>query len=112
MSPTETLIPTALVFLVLQSPLVICAGWFAPILGARRWVWVALTAIPWVGLLFGYVLLFRAFGALLKALEKHNQLRGDKQLENRLGLGSTTVQRRHRDLPAAKNAAFPERLIG
>ena len=84
MSLTETLIPVALMFLVLQSPLVICAGWFAPIIGAKRWLWVGLTAIPWLGLLFGYVLIFRGFGSLLDALERRNQLQSKHHLENRL----------------------------
>ncbi len=111
-SLTETLIPIALVFLVLQTPLIVCAGWFAPLMGARRWLWIALTAIPWLGLLFGYVLIFRAFGALLDALERRNQLQSDQHLEKRLGLSPVATQAPEFDVPSARNSAFPQRLIG
>ena len=112
MSLTETLIPIVLVFLVLQAPLVICAGWFAPMMGARRWLWITLTAIPWVGLLFGYALLFRAFGKLLDALERRNQLQSDRHLEIRLGLSPVATQAPELDTPSVENAAFARRRIG
>jgi len=112
MSLTETLIPIALVFLVLQSPLIVCAGWFAPIMGARRWLWIALTAIPWIGLLLGYVLIFRAFGKLLDALERRNQLQSDRHLEKRLGLSPVATRAPELDVLSAKNAAFAQRHIG
>jgi hypothetical protein len=112
MSLNETLIPFALVFLVLQAPLVVCAGWFAPVIGARRWLWISVTAIPWLGLLFGYVLLFRTFGKLLDALEKRNQLQSEQHLEKRLGLRPVATQAQELDVPTAENAAPPQRLIG
>ena len=112
MSLTETLIPVGLVFLVLQSPLVICAGWFAPIMGAKRWLWIGLTAVPWLGLLFGYVLMFRAFGRLLDVLERRNQLQSELHLENRLNPSQMTKLHPEPELRSTRSAAFSQRLIG
>ena len=112
MSLIEALIPTGLVFLVLQSPLVICAGWFAPLIGAKRWLWIGLTAIPWLGLVFGYVLIFRAFGKLLDALEKQNQLKSAQHLENRLSPSHITTYRLEPETHLARSAALSQRLIG
>jgi hypothetical protein len=106
MSLIEALIPTGLVLLVMQSPLVICAGWFAPIIGAKRWLWIGLTAIPWLGLLFGYVLIFRAFGNLLDALERQNQLKSAQHLEKRLSPSSFSSFRLEPETHMARTAAL------
>lgn len=112
MSLIEALTPTGLVFLVLQSPLVICAGWFAPIIGAKRWLWIGLTAIPWLGLLFGYVLIFRAFGNLLDALERQNQLKSEQHLESRLAPSTFTSYRLEPETHLTRSAALSQRPIG
>lgn len=112
MSLTETLIPIALVFLVLQSPLVICAGWFAPVVKARRWLWIGLTAIPWFGLLFGYALMFRAFGRLLDALERRNQLQTEQHLENRLNLCPVTDLSPEPRVRSIQSVTPAQRLMG
>ena len=112
MSLIEALLPVALVFLILQSPLVVCAGWFAPIMGAKRWLWIGLTAIPWLGLVFGYVLIFRAFGKLLDALERQNQLKNVQHLENRLSPSSFGNYRLEPETHMTKSVALPQRLMG
>lgn len=112
MSLTEAWIPIGLVFLVLQSPLVICAGWFAPIIGAKRWLWIGLTAIPWLGLLFGYVLILRAIGSLLDALERQNQLKSAQHLENRLNPSPATSHHLEPEVRLVRDATLSQRLIG
>ena len=92
MNPADPFLPTALLFLMFQAPLVLCGGWLAPKMGARRWLWIILTAIPWIGLLLGYALFFRAFGAVLDALNKRNQLLQDQHLERRLGMGFAAAE--------------------
>lgn len=105
MDVTDPVFRVALVYLVLQSPLVFYAAWFAPRLGARRPLWIALTAIPWVGLLFGYALILKGFCAVLDALERRNQLMSDEHMARRLGLASDPLEARSAPLRSPARAA-------
>jgi len=108
MDLTDTVVRVALVYLVLQSPLVFYAAWFAPKLGGRRSLWIAFTAIPWLGLLFGYALILKGFCTSLDALERRNQLMHDERMERRLGVISQS-QMPHSSAP---ETASPVRAAG
>jgi hypothetical protein len=107
MDVTDPVFRVALIYLVLQSPLVFYAAWFAPRLGARRPLWIALTAIPWVGLLFGYALILKGFCTVLDALERRNQLMSDEHMARRLGLASN-----HLEVPLARRHSAPRVSAG
>jgi hypothetical protein len=111
MNLTNQLIPIVLVYLVLQAPLVVFAGWFAPKMGARMPLWIGLTAIPWIGLLFGYALMLRAFGALLDALKTRNQLLRDQHLERRLSITSIETQASEMTAPFVQDSASRFQIV-
>ena len=63
---------------IIMIPAAIGAGWVAPKMGARRWLWVVLLLIPLVNLVAVYVFFFRSLGAILDRL---NALLERKELQ-------------------------------
>ena len=53
---------------IMMIPAAIGAGWVAPKMGARRWLWVVLLLIPLVNIVAIYVFFFRSLGAILDKL--------------------------------------------
>ena len=62
-----SLLPTIIIGLAVGLP---SALWLCPKMGARRWPWVLLSLIPFVGLMVPVLLVVRALGAIL---DKMNQ---------------------------------------
>ncbi len=70
MNPGGPFFANVIALLILQIPFIVAAVWLAPKMGARRWLWISLTAIPFLGLFAGYALIFRVAGAVLDKLNR------------------------------------------
>mgnify|MGYP003676790418 CR=1 FL=1 len=62
---------------LVMIPMAIAAGWLAPKIGDRRWVWIVLFLIPVVNYIAMMVLGFRVAGAILDRLNALTPARED-----------------------------------
>ena len=64
---------------IMMIPAAIGAGWVAPKMGARRWLWVVLLLIPLVNIVAIYVFFFRSLGAILDKLNTLLEARAQQE---------------------------------